>query len=84
MNAFPARGKTTTSKGTSNVCVIQSFASRGLFVGSGVIEAGCKTVLGRLKWSAMFWTVRGVDAIIALRCPQISGKFENYWRARRA
>ena len=38
-------------------------------LGSGVIEAGCKTVVGaRLKQSGMFWTVRGANAIIALRC----------------
>src|SRR5439155_8644201 len=51
---------------------------QGLFIGSGVIEAGCKTVLGRLKQSGMFWTVRGANAIIALRCCQLSGKFEDY------
>ena len=60
------------------------FRQQGLFVGSGVIEAGCKTVLGRLKRSGMFWTVRGANAIIALRCCQISAKFEDYWEARRA
>src|SRR5260221_2276865 len=60
------------------------FRKQGLFVGSGVIEAGCKTVLGRLKQSGMFWTVRGANAIIALRCCQLSGKFEDYWDARRA
>lgn len=60
------------------------FRKQGLFVGSGVIEAGCKTVLGRLKQSGMFWTVRGANAIIALRCCQISNKFEDYWEARRA
>ena len=49
------------------------FRKQGLFVGSGVIEAGCKTVLGRLKQSGMFWTVRGANAIIALRCCQLSG-----------
>jgi hypothetical protein len=38
-------------------------------------------VLGRLKRSGMFWTVRGANAIIALRCSQISGKFEDYWEA---
>lgn len=47
------------------------FRKQGLFVGSGVIEAGCKTVLGRLKRSGMFWTVRGANAIIALRCCQL-------------
>jgi hypothetical protein len=56
-----------------------------LFVGSGVIEAGCKTVIGsRLKQSAMFWTVRGANAIIALRCCHLNGRFENYWESRRA
>jgi hypothetical protein len=60
------------------------FRKQGLFVGSGVIEAGCKTVLRRLKQSGMFWTVRGANAIIALRCCQLSGKFEDYWEARRA
>ncbi len=60
------------------------FRQQGLFVGSGVIEAGCKTALGRLKRSGMFWTVRGANAIIALRCCQLSGKFEDYWEARRA
>lgn len=56
-----------------------------LFVGSGVIEAGCKTVIGsRLKQSGMFWTVRGANAIVALRCCHLNGRFEDYWAARRA
>jgi hypothetical protein len=55
-----------------------------LFVGSGVIEAGCKTVIGsRLKRSGMFWTVRGANAILALRCCHLNGRFEHYWEARR-
>ena len=61
------------------------FRRQKLFVGSGVIEAGCKTVIGaRLKQSGMFWTVRGANAIIALRCCRLSGSFEDYWEARRA
>jgi hypothetical protein len=60
------------------------FRKQGFFVGSGVIEAGCKTIIGRLKQSGMFWTVRGANAIIALRCCQLSGKFEDYWDTRRA
>ena len=56
------------------------FRQKGLFVGSGVIEAGCKSVIGsRLKQSGMFWTVRGANAIIALRCCRINGRFEDYW-----
>jgi hypothetical protein len=62
-----------------------AFRQKKLFVGSGVIEAGCKTVIGsRLKQSGMFWTVCGANAIIALRCCCISGKFEDYWEARTA
>jgi hypothetical protein len=62
-----------------------SFRRQHLFVGSGVIEAACKTVIGsRLKQSGMFWTLRGANAIIALRCSQLNGRFENYWEARAA
>ena len=61
------------------------FRSQHLFIGSGVIEAGCKTVIGsRLKQSGMFWTLRGANAIIALRCCHLNGRFEDYWAARRA
>jgi len=61
------------------------FRRRHLFVGSGVIEAGCKTVIGsRLKRSGMFWTVRGANPIIALRCCQLKGRFEDYWESRQA
>ena len=59
------------------------FRARGLFVGSGVIEAGGKTLIGsRLKQSGMFWTVRGANAILALRGTRLSGKFEDYWQSR--
>jgi hypothetical protein len=53
------------------------FRRCGLFVGSGVVEASCKTVVGqRLKQSGMHWTVAGADAIIALRCHQASNTWE--------
>jgi len=61
------------------------FRREHLFVGSGVIEAGCKTVIGsRLKRSGMFWTVRGANAILALRCCHLNRRFEHYWEGRRA
>ena len=60
------------------------FRKQGLFVGSGVIEAGCKTVMAsRLKRSGMFWTVRGANAVIALRCCRHSRQFDDYWENRR-
>ncbi len=61
------------------------FRKLHLFVGSGVIEAGCKTVIGhRLKQSGMFWTVKGANSILALRCSHLNGRFEDYWERRRA
>ena len=61
------------------------FRKKNLFVGSGVIEAGCQTVIGsRLKQSGMFWTVRGANAIIALRCCLLNGELEDHWAARRS
>jgi len=61
------------------------FKAQGLFLGSGVIEAGCKTLIGqRLKQSGMEWTVRGANAVIALRCNDASGRTEDYWESRAA
>jgi len=61
------------------------FRKQHLFVGSGVIEAGCKTVIGhRLKQSGMFWTVKGANSILALRCSHLNGRFQDYWEGRRA
>jgi hypothetical protein len=61
----------------------QRFRDEGLFVGSGVVEAGCKSVIGqRLKRSGMEWSVVGANAIIGLRCLLLSGRFEEYWESR--
>jgi len=59
------------------------FRNRGLFVGSGVLEAGCRTVIGqRLKQSGMHWTVRGANSIMALRCSLLSNRWEDFWESR--
>jgi len=59
------------------------FRRKKFFVGSGVVEAGCRTVIGeRLKQSGMHWSVRGANAIIALRCCILSGRFEDFWASR--
>jgi hypothetical protein len=56
------------------------FRQCGLFVGSGVVEAGCKAVIGqRLKQSGMHWTINGADSIIALRTADAG----NQWEAAR-
>jgi len=54
-----------------------------LFVGSGAIKVACRTVIAqRLKRSGMFWTVRGANQIIALRCCPLNREFEDYWAGR--
>jgi hypothetical protein len=60
------------------------FRCRGLFVGSGVVESGCKPVIGqRLKSSGMHWTAAGADAITTLRCQQASRPEDQIWKRAR-
>jgi hypothetical protein len=60
-----------------------AFRAQGLCVSSGVLEAGCKVAIGtRLKRAGMHWTVAGANAIIALRCCKLSGRFEDFWERR--
>jgi hypothetical protein len=60
-----------------------AFRAQGLCVSSGVVEAGCKVVVGtRLKRAGMRWTLAGADAIIALRACRLSGRFEAFWERR--
>ena len=57
-----------------------TFQKRGWFVGSGVIEAGCKTVIGQgLKQSGMFWSIQGSQNILSLRCATFSHRFDQAW-----
>ena len=59
------------------------FEAQGLCTSSGVVEAGCKVVVGtRLKRAGMHWTLRGSNAIIALRCSRLSGRFQDFWERR--
>jgi len=61
----------------------RQFEAEGLCTGSGVVEAACKSLVGtRLKRSGMRWTLRGANAIIALRCSKLSGQFQNFWEQR--
>jgi len=57
------------------------FRAAGLSVGSGVVEAGCKRAIGaRLKSQGMHWSFSGANAIIALRCCRLSGRFDVFWK----
>jgi len=63
----------------------RSFRRQGYFIGSGVIEAGCKTVIGgRCKQSGMFWGKPGVEHILALRCINASQRDGAFWKHRLA
>ena len=62
-----------------------AFRATGLCTSTGVVEAGCKVAIGtRCKRAGMHWTVAGADAIIALRCCKLSGRFEDFWERRSA
>ena len=57
--------------------------AEGLPIGSGIIEAGCKNVVGqRMKYTGMRWTVDGANPVLWLRCARLGGWFEDYWSAR--
>ena len=59
------------------------FRAAGLCTSTGVVEAGCKVAIGtRCKRAGMHWTVAGANAIIALRCCKLSGRFEGFWERR--
>lgn len=59
------------------------FRKQGLFIGSGVVEAGCRCVIGlRLKQSGMHWTVKRANHVIALRCCILSARWEDFWENR--
>ncbi|MBV9094991.1 MAG: ISKra4 family transposase [Streptosporangiaceae bacterium] len=60
------------------------FRSLGMFVGSGVVEAGCKAIIGqRLKLSGMRWTVPGAASIATLRCQEASNRWDEIWQRPR-
>jgi hypothetical protein len=60
-----------------------TYRKKGWFIGSGVIEAGCKTVVGkRLKQSGMFWSETGATCILNFRTLLLSERFDAFWRDR--
>lgn len=60
-----------------------TFRRKGFFIGSGVVEAGCKTVIGgRCKQSGMFWGEPGAESVLALRCIHASRRMNQFWKER--
>ena len=59
----------------------QTFRQAGYFIGSGVVEAGCKVVVGqRLKQSGMLWSLKGASHLLTVRCALLSGWFQDFWK----
>jgi hypothetical protein len=70
-------------QGNAERMMYASFRKHGYFIGSGVVEAGCKTVVGkRAKQSGMFWRVPGAQNILDIRCSVMSETYDLYWKAR--
>ena len=90
--ALPRRGKPRTAalkqidyfEGNADKMRYAEYQARGLFIGSGVIEAGCKTLIGlRLKQSGMFWGVPGAQKVLDIRCLLENRQFGLFWEQYR-
>ena len=57
----------------------------GWFIGSGVVESGCKCVVQqRLDLSGMHWSLRGAEALLPIRALYKSGRLDEFhnWMVR--
>lgn len=56
------------------------FRQRGFFIGSGVVEAACKTIVcQRFKCSGMHWSQRGLKYLLAIRTALLSNRYDEFW-----
>ena len=61
------------------------FRDHGYFIGSGVVEAACKTIVAqRLKGSGMHWSERGLGHVLSIRTALLSRRYDEFWLARSA
>ena len=90
--ALPRRGKRreaaleqiTYFESNTDKMRYAEYLARGLFIGSGVVEAGCKTVIGlRLKQSGMFWGITGAQNVLDIRCLLENRQFSLFWEQYR-
>jgi len=62
-----------------------TFRARGYFIGSGVVEAACKTIVAqRLKQSGMHWSEQGLSHVLSLRTAILSRRYDEFWRVAQA
>ena len=63
----------------------REFRDRGYFIGSGVVEGGCKNLIGtRFKQGGMRWTKQGLQAMLQLRLAVFNHRWDYLWTARGA
>ncbi len=61
------------------------YRAHGMHIGSGVVEAACKHVVGaRCKRAGMRWTPDGAQTILALRTQLLNDRWDDYWQPLKA
>ena len=56
------------------------FRQKGYFIGSGVVEAACKTIAcQRFKCSGMHWSQRGLKCLLSIRTALLSNRYPEFW-----
>jgi hypothetical protein len=61
------------------------YTLNGWFIGSGVVESGCKCVVQqRLDLSGMHWSLHGAEALLPIRALYKSGRLDEFhnWRVK--
>jgi hypothetical protein len=59
------------------------FRAKGYFIGSGVVEAACKTIVGqRFKGAGMHWSLQGLMRLLAIRTALCSNRYDDFWAWR--
>ena len=68
-------------RGNAGRMKYDEYRANGWFIGSGVIESACKTVIGqRFKQSGMIWSLRGAKALLPLRTLHKSNRLEEFFQ----
>lgn len=61
-----------------------AYRRRGLPIGSGVVEAACKTLVGqRFKRAGMRWSIEGGQSILNLRVVVLSRRWDYFWNCHK-
>ena len=61
------------------------YRAQNLPIGSGVVESACKHVVAtRCKRAGMRWDQEGEEDILALRCGDLSGRWDEIWKIQAA